>query len=111
MKDKSNFKLRVEYLNCKLKKVSDTEYRILAELTKKLGVEVPATGLPTEAIYNKFINIIDKEKQLVVLILDEIDQTIKKISDGFLYNLTRINSELSKSQLCEIGRASCRERV
>ena len=35
IKNKS-FKLKIEYLNCKLKKVSDTEYRILAELIKKL---------------------------------------------------------------------------
>jgi len=103
VKEESNFKLRVEYLNCKLKKVSDTEYRILAELTKKLGTKVPPTGLPTETVYNKFIEAIDREKQLVVLILDEIDQTIKKISDDFLYNLTRINSELSQSQLCIVG--------
>ncbi len=102
--DKSgDFKLRIEYLNCKLKKVSDTEYRILAEFIKKLGSEVPATGLPTEAVYNKFIEIIDSEKQLIVLILDEIDQTVKKISSDFLYNLTRLNSELSKTQLCIVG--------
>ncbi len=102
-KKNSDFKLRIEYLNCKLKKVSDTEYRILAELIKKLGGEVPTTGLPTEAVYNKFIDLIDSEKQLVVLILDEIDQAIKKISDGFLYNLTRMNSELSKTQLSLVG--------
>jgi len=97
------FKLKIEYLNCKLKKVSDTEYRILAELIKKLGGEVPATGLPTESVYNKFIDIIDKEKQLIILILDEIDQTVKKISDTFLYNLTRLNSELSKTQIIIVG--------
>ncbi len=97
------FDLRIEYLNCKLKKVSDTEYRILAELIKKLGGEVHATGLPTQAVYNKFIELIDSKEQLVVLILDEIDQTIKKISNNFLYNLTRLNSELSKSQICLIG--------
>src|SRR3990167_7175159 len=34
------FKIKVEYLNCKLKKISDTEYRILAELVKKLGGRV-----------------------------------------------------------------------
>jgi cell division control protein 6 len=96
-------KLRIEYLNCKLKKISDTEYRILAELIRKLGGEVPTTGLPTEAVYNKFIEIIDKEKQLLVLILDEIDQTVKKISSDFLYNLTRLNSELSKTQICIVG--------
>ena len=98
-----DFKLRIEYLNCKLKKVSDTEYRILAELIKKLGGNVPSTGLPTQAVYNKFIELIDSEKQLLVLILDEVDQTVKKISDGFLYNLTRLNSELSKTQICIVG--------
>ncbi|VVB82762.1 ORC1-type DNA replication protein [uncultured archaeon] len=102
-KKDSDFKLRIEYLNCKLKKVSDTEYRILAELIKKFGGEVPATGLPTQSVYDKFIETIDTEKQLIVLVLDEIDQTTKKISNDFLYNLTRLNPELSKSQICLVG--------
>jgi len=99
----NDFNLKIEYLNCKLKKVSDTEYRILAELIKKMGGEVPSTGLPTQAVYDKFIDLIDREKQLLVLILDEIDQTVKKISSDFLYNLTRLNSELSKTQVCVVG--------
>jgi cell division control protein 6 len=99
----SDFELRIEYLNCKLKKVSDTEYRILAELIKKLGGEVPSTGLPTQAVYTQFIEMIDTKKQLVVLILDEIDQTVKKINEGFLYNLTRLNSELVRSQIILVG--------
>lgn len=103
LKKDAAFKLRVEYLNCKLKKVADTEYRILAELIDKLGGRVPATGLPTQAVYSKFIETIDSQKQLVVLILDEIDQTVKKISNDFLYNLTRLNSELSKTQICIVG--------
>ncbi|MBI2044033.1 orc1/cdc6 family replication initiation protein [Candidatus Pacearchaeota archaeon] len=103
MKEGAGFKLRIEYINCKLKKVSDTEYRILAEIIKKVGGNVPVTGLPTEAVYNKFIDIIDSEKQLLVLVLDEIDQTVKKISDNFLYNLTRLNSELSKTKISIVG--------
>jgi len=103
VKKDAEFDIRMEYLNCKLKKVSDTEYRILAELIKKFGEEIPATGLPTQAVYSKFIEIIDSKKQLVVLILDEIDQTVKKISSDFLYNLTRLNTELSKAQICIIG--------
>lgn len=103
VKKEADFKLRIEYLNCKLKKVSDTEYRILAELIKKLGGEVPNTGLPTETVYSKFIEIIDSEKQFLVLILDEIDEAVKKISSDFLYNLTRLNSELSKTQICIVG--------
>lgn len=99
----NGFKLKIEYLNCKMKKVSDTEYRILAELIKKLGGDVPQTGLPTQSVYNKFIDMIDKEKQLIVLILDEVDQAVKKENENFLYNLTRLNSELSKSQICVVG--------
>ncbi|VVB80150.1 ORC1-type DNA replication protein [uncultured archaeon] len=103
MQKNAGFVLKIEYLNCKLKKVADTEYRILAELIKKLGGEIPTTGLPTEAVYTKFLELIDSKKQLVVLILDEIDQAVKKISSDFLYNLTRLNSELSKSQICIVG--------
>jgi archaeal cell division control protein 6 len=103
VKNETDFQLNIVYLNCKLKKVSDTEYRILAELVKKFGGSVPQTGLPTQAVYSKFMEIIDSKKQLIVLILDEIDQTVKKISDDFLYNLTRLNSELTQSQLCLVG--------
>ena len=103
VKKDDGFNLRIEYLNCKLKKVSDTEYRILAELIKKLGGEVPNTGLPTETVYNKFLELIDGERQFLVLVLDEIDQAVKKISSDFLYNLTRLNSELSKAQMCFVG--------
>ena len=103
VKKDSDFELRIEYLNCKLKKVSDTEYRILAELIKQLGGEIPSTGLPTQAVYSKFIEIIDSKKQRIILILDEIDQTVKKISNNFLYNLTRLNSELSKSKISIVG--------
>ncbi len=95
--------LRVIYINCKLKKVADTEYRILAELISALGESVPATGLPTDAVYSKFIEIIERKKQLVLVILDEIDQAVKKISDGFLYTLTRINSELKNAQINLVG--------
>lgn len=98
-----DFNLRIEYLNCKLKKVADTEYRILAEFIKKFGEDVPVTGLPTQSVYDKFIETVDSEKQTIVLILDEIDQTAKKISDDFLYNLTRLNSELTQSQICIVG--------
>ncbi len=99
----SGVSLKIEYLNCKLRKVSDTEYRILAEFIKKLGGKVPATGLPTDSVYSQFLEIIDKEKQLLVLVLDEVDQAVKKIEDGFLYNLTRLNAELKNAQICLVG--------
>lgn len=91
------------YINCKSKKVSDTEYRIIAELISLLGGKVPATGLPTDSVYSRFIELIDNKKQIIVLVLDEIDQAVKKISDNFIYTLTRINSELKNAQISLVG--------
>ena len=91
------------YVNCKLKKVADTEYRILAELIHGLGGKVPVTGLPTDEVYSRFIDLIDNKKQIILIVLDEIDQAVKKISDNFIYTLTRINSELKNAQISLIG--------
>ena len=91
------------YVNCKLKKVADTEYRIIAELINALGGKVPSTGLPTDAVYSRFIEMIDGKKQVIILVLDEIDQAVKKISDNFIYTLTRMNSELKNAQISLVG--------
>jgi cell division control protein 6 len=101
--EKLNVPLVIEYINCKLKKIADTEYRIFAELIRKLGHEIPSTGLPTNQVYQKFIEIVDKRKQLLILILDEVDQAVKRIDDNFLYNLVRLNSELTQAQISVIG--------
>lgn len=95
--------LKFVYINCKLKKVADTEYRILAEIIHGLGGSVPSTGLPTDQVYAKFIELIDNKKQIIILVLDEIDQAVKKISDSFIYSLTRLNSELKNAQINIIG--------
>ncbi len=96
-------KIRYAYLNCKLKKIADTEYRVIASLAKELGEHVPITGLPTDEVYNIFINKIDSEDQIIFLVLDEIDRLVKKNGDEILYSLTRINSELKNSKICLIG--------
>ncbi len=95
--------INIAYLNCKLKRVADTEYRMLAQLAREFGLEVPATGLPTDEVYKLFLKCIDSEKKLIILILDEIDQLVKKAGDELLYNLTRINSELKNVEICIIG--------
>lgn len=98
-----NIPIRVLYANCKLKKVADTEYRIMAHLVNQLDREVPATGLPTEEIYKVFYGALDMKKQLVLIVLDEIDQLINKVGDEILYNLTRANSDLKKAQISIVG--------
>lgn len=95
--------LQIFYLNCKLKKIADTEYRLIAELARFFGKAVPPTGLPTDEVYNIFFQALDAEEKIIILILDEIDQLVSKAGDEIIYNLTRINSELKKSQLSIIG--------
>jgi archaeal cell division control protein 6 len=95
--------LRVCYLNCKMKRVADTEYRLIAQLAREFGKEIPATGLPTDEVYKIFFDVLDEREQMIILILDEIDQLVKKAGDEILYNLTRINSELKRSQVTIIG--------
>ncbi len=99
----NNLPLKCIYINCKLKRVADTEYRLLAQLSKEFGQEIPSTGLPTDEVYNIFYKLLDQQKQMVLLVLDEIDQLTKKIGDEIFYNLTRINTELQKSQICLVG--------
>jgi len=101
--EKNNAPLKVLFINCKLKKIADTEYRLIAQLCRELGKDIPPTGLPTDEVYKVFYNTIDIKEQIVLLILDEIDQLVKKIGDEILYNLTRINSELKRAQVSIIG--------
>lgn len=89
------------YLNTRYRK---TNYRVLANLCEKLGGEsVPATGLPTDVVFDKLQKIIDSREQLVVIILDEVDWLVKKSGDDILYQLTRINNILGKSEVSLLG--------
>lgn len=95
--------LNIIYLNCKLGRIADTEYRLIAQLARELGTEVPATGLPTDEVYKIFTKAMENDNKMLILVLDEIDQLVKKAGDGILYNLTRLNSELKKSQVSIVG--------
>lgn len=99
----NNVDLKVFYINCKLKRVVDTEYRLIAEIARFFGKTIPATGLPTDEVYNIFYKALDEKEQLLILVLDEVDHLVKKTGDGIIYNLTRINAELKHSQLSIIG--------
>jgi len=95
--------IKVIYINCKLKRVADTEYRLIAEIARRFGKDVPATGLPTDEVYKMFFSALDSEERLLILVLDEIDQLVKKTGDEVIYNLTRINSELKHAQISLVG--------
>lgn len=96
--------ISIVYLNCKMRKVTDTEYRLVAQLAREFGQEVPSTGLPTDEVYKIFFDTIsDLESQTVIIFLDEIDMLIEKCGDEVLYNLIRVNEELDDSNLTLVG--------
>ncbi|MCD6546926.1 MAG: ORC1-type DNA replication protein [Nanoarchaeota archaeon] len=101
--EKRNVPLKVIYINCKMRKVTDTEYRLIAQLAREFGQEIPATGLPTDEVYKLFFEAIDKDPKMIILILDEVDRLVKKAGDEVLYNLTRINQELKNAKINIIG--------
>lgn len=95
--------LMIVSINCKLKKVADTEYRILLEILKQFGKEMPSTGVSTNELYKELYETIDSNRRTVLLVLDEIDTLIKKAGDEILYNLTRINPELKQAEITIVG--------
>ncbi len=104
--EENDIPMDIVFLNCKIGKSADTEYRLFAELARNFGEKVPATGLPTQEVYDIFCRSIDSNKRKVILVLDEIDNLVKK--DGkkseLMYSLTRINSDkLQNSEISFIG--------
>ena len=89
----------VLYINCE---IVDTQYRIMATLAKHIGKEVPMTGWPTDQVFEEFKKTVDKEKRVVIIIMDEIDKLVRK-SDDVLYNLSRINTDLKNARVSLIG--------
>ena len=99
----NNINLRIIYLNCKLKRVADTEYRLIAQISRDFGQDIPSTGLPTAEVYKMFLHALDQKKTTLIIILDEIDELVHKIGDAILYNMTRLNAELEHSEISFIG--------
>ncbi len=89
------------YVNCKLD--TDTVYGLFTSLAVKLGVNLPATGLSTDDVCNTFFSAVDKERGILIVILDEIDYLLKKAGDDFLYKITRQNEALKHAQVSIIG--------
>jgi len=92
--------IEVAYLNCN---TVDTNYRVFAHLCNALGIEVPFTGLATDEIFSRFKQGLDQRDSLFIIVLDEIDFLIKKSGNETLYELTRINSDLSRAKVSFIG--------
>ncbi|MHA1798661.1 MAG: ORC1-type DNA replication protein [Candidatus Helarchaeota archaeon] len=91
-------------INCR---IIDTNYRVLASLCKSVGEDVPFTGLPTDEVYNRFKVKLDEKEQIMIIVLDEVDELVKKKDfnkvNDILYDLTRMNAELVNTRVSIIG--------
>ncbi|UCD14763.1 MAG: ORC1-type DNA replication protein [Thermoplasmatales archaeon] len=94
-------KVNFIYINCE---VVDTQYRLLQNIANHFIDEwndhVPFTGWPTDEVYSKVKFMMDKEKCVTVIVLDEVD---KLKGDEALYSLSRVNSELENARVSVIG--------
>ena len=88
------------YLNCRL---TSSEYRIFASLSLSLGMPIPFTGLSVGEVFDRFRNGLERARTILIVALDEVDSLVKDRGDGLLYELTRINENLSKSKVAIIG--------
>jgi len=94
-------KVNFIYINCE---VVDTQYRLLQNIANHFiddwSERIPFTGWPTDEVYSKLKQMIEKESGVIVIILDEVD---KLKGDEALYNLSRINSDLKNAKLSIVG--------
>lgn len=85
-------KLRLSYVNCRL---AGTNYRVMAEICRSIGIQVPFTGLAVGEIFDRFKGGINKARFCLLIVLDEIDVLVKRREENsLLYELTRINESL-----------------
>lgn len=92
--------VRFCYVNCRM---AGSEYRVFASLCQSVGVSIPFTGLSVGEVFDRFRTGLDASKIIFMIVLDEADALIKARGDGLLYELTRINENLSKSKVTLIG--------
>jgi cell division control protein 6 len=89
------------YINCE---VVDTQYRVLQNIANHFIGEwterIPFTGWPTDEVYAKLREMMEKARGVVVIVLDEVD---KLKGDEVLYNLSRLNTVLDYAKASVIG--------
>ncbi len=92
------------YINCE---IVDTQYGVLQNIGNrfidKWKEQIPFTGWPLERVHNALRDQIDSKKQVIVVILDEIDKLVYKSGDDVLYHLSTINDSLKQAKLSVIG--------
>ncbi len=89
------------YVNCRL---AGTNYRVIADLCRGLGQDVPFTGLAVGELFDRLREALQSRGSAFLVVLDEIDALVKRSEDdSLLYELTRINERLDGGWIGVIG--------
>jgi len=105
--EKSDFPIILVYANSK---DETTLYGLLVSFGRQLGLktqkELPTTGLSISGVFNRLLDVIQKNTINAVFVIDEIDylaELVSKTGKDILYNLTRANERLKAGSLTLIG--------
>lgn len=100
LKERAPQSVDYAYVNCRQ---NNTSYRVLAELAKHVGLRIPFTGLALGEVMKRLLQGLERRKMMLIVVLDEIDNLVKRQGDDVLYFLTRVNENLSSSRVSVIG--------
>jgi len=89
MKD-HGLNITISYVNCR---IAGTEYRVVLNMSRDIGLDLPFTGLSVEEALSRFIKRIVNMNKPFLLIFDEIDSLVMRYGDKILYVLTRIGAD------------------
>jgi cell division control protein 6 len=93
--------LYISYVNCRL---AGTNYRVIAELCRSIGIDVPFTGLAVGELLDRFRSGLNASRMAFLVVLDEIDALVAgREDDSLLYELTRVNETLNTSWIGMVG--------
>lgn len=99
--EETSKKVHFIYINCE---IVDTQYRLLQNIANHFidnwDERIPFTGWPTDEVFAKLKQMMEKEGGVIIIILDEVD---KLKGDEALYNLTRINADLKNAKVSIVG--------
>lgn len=112
-KNLENVIVKVVYMNCKIR---NTKYQVLLKTLEDNALNDPSLsnipladrhdgslkGMDPVDLYERLFRVVETNDMILIIILDEIDQVKKELND-LLYILPRINDELTSGSVSIIG--------
>ncbi len=87
------------HVNCQ---VYDTPFKVFSEIHKNIfGFRPAETGIPLTAVYDKIFSFIEREKKVLLVILDELDRLfLKNLANDVLYRILRAYETHPEARTC-----------